>query len=183
MTLLNAGAKLLACWWNRCSGQGQAWNRNDASKNPRFANDITTRAALTGLRKRGYTVTIDRTDKERGSTYPWVCSRAPATERIRLGLMSRQRRPPLGRSRRRLSAPPLQRVRRHHAGAMASGWRWGGADRLDRVKAAKGDEEVKVRRHPHISGIAAGALQSDELLFQSEVGDHGSHKQEGPRRL
>jgi DNA-binding MarR family transcriptional regulator len=29
----------------------------------------TTRAALTGLRKRGYAVTIDRTDKERGSTY------------------------------------------------------------------------------------------------------------------
>jgi hypothetical protein len=29
----------------------------------------TTRAALTGLRKRGYTVTIDRSDKEWGSTY------------------------------------------------------------------------------------------------------------------
>ena len=29
----------------------------------------TTRAALTGLRKRGYAVTIDRHDKERGSTY------------------------------------------------------------------------------------------------------------------
>ena len=29
----------------------------------------TTRAALTDLRKRGYAVTIDRTDKERGSTY------------------------------------------------------------------------------------------------------------------
>jgi Protein of unknown function (DUF3489) len=29
----------------------------------------TTRAALTGLRKRGYTVTINRSDKERGSTY------------------------------------------------------------------------------------------------------------------
>jgi uncharacterized protein DUF3489 len=29
----------------------------------------TTRAALTGLRKRGYSVTIDRSDKERGSTY------------------------------------------------------------------------------------------------------------------
>jgi hypothetical protein len=29
----------------------------------------TTRAALTGLRKRGYTVAIDRSDKERGSTY------------------------------------------------------------------------------------------------------------------
>jgi hypothetical protein len=28
-----------------------------------------TRAALTGLRKRGYAVTIDRFDKERGSTY------------------------------------------------------------------------------------------------------------------
>jgi hypothetical protein len=29
----------------------------------------TTRAALTGLRKRGYALTINRTDKERGSTY------------------------------------------------------------------------------------------------------------------
>jgi hypothetical protein len=29
----------------------------------------TTRAALTGLRKRGYSVTIDRSEKERGSTY------------------------------------------------------------------------------------------------------------------
>ena len=29
----------------------------------------TTRAALTGLRKRGYAVTIDRSHKERGSTY------------------------------------------------------------------------------------------------------------------
>ena len=29
----------------------------------------TTRAALTGLRKRGYAVTIDRSDKQRGSTY------------------------------------------------------------------------------------------------------------------
>jgi hypothetical protein len=29
----------------------------------------TTRAALTGIRKRGYSVTIDRSDKERGSTY------------------------------------------------------------------------------------------------------------------
>jgi hypothetical protein len=29
----------------------------------------TTRAALTGLRKRGYELALDRTDKERGSTY------------------------------------------------------------------------------------------------------------------
>jgi len=29
----------------------------------------TTRAALTGLRKRGYAVALERTDKERGSTY------------------------------------------------------------------------------------------------------------------
>ena len=29
----------------------------------------TTRAALTGLRKRGYQVTLDRSDKERGSVY------------------------------------------------------------------------------------------------------------------
>jgi hypothetical protein len=35
----------------------------------------TTRAALTGLRKRGYAVTIDRTDKERGSTYRIVVDR------------------------------------------------------------------------------------------------------------
>ena len=29
----------------------------------------TTRAALTGLRKRGYTLTLDRTDRQRGSVY------------------------------------------------------------------------------------------------------------------
>ena len=29
----------------------------------------TTRAALTGLRKRGYIVALDRSEKERGSTY------------------------------------------------------------------------------------------------------------------
>jgi hypothetical protein len=29
----------------------------------------TTRAALTGLRKRGYTIAIDRTDKPGGSVY------------------------------------------------------------------------------------------------------------------
>ena len=29
----------------------------------------TTRAALTGLRRRGYAVSIDRSDKTRGSTY------------------------------------------------------------------------------------------------------------------
>jgi DNA-binding IclR family transcriptional regulator len=29
----------------------------------------TTRAALTGLRKRGYAIAIDRTDKTRGSVY------------------------------------------------------------------------------------------------------------------
>jgi hypothetical protein len=40
----------------------------------------TTRAALTGLRKRGYEVTIDRSDKERGSTY-----RARLGETIAIG--------------------------------------------------------------------------------------------------
>jgi len=40
----------------------------------------TTRAALTGLRKRGYAVTIDRSDKERGSTY-----RARLDETIAIG--------------------------------------------------------------------------------------------------
>ena len=39
----------------------------------------TTRAALTGLRKRGCSVTIDRSDKERGSTY-----RARSDETIEL---------------------------------------------------------------------------------------------------
>jgi Protein of unknown function (DUF3489) len=37
----------------------------------------TTRAALTGLRKRGYEVALDRTDEERGSTY-----RAGASEDV-----------------------------------------------------------------------------------------------------
>jgi hypothetical protein len=40
----------------------------------------TTRAALTGLRKRGCSVTIDRSDKERGSTY-----RALSNETIDVG--------------------------------------------------------------------------------------------------
>jgi hypothetical protein len=40
----------------------------------------TTRAALTGLRKRGYVVTIDRSDKERGSTY-----RARLDETVKAG--------------------------------------------------------------------------------------------------
>jgi hypothetical protein len=40
----------------------------------------TTRAALTGLRQRGYAVTIDRSDKERGSTY-----RARLGETIAIG--------------------------------------------------------------------------------------------------
>ena len=34
----------------------------------------TTRAALTGLRKRGYTVALDRTDKRRGSVYHVGCT-------------------------------------------------------------------------------------------------------------
>jgi Protein of unknown function (DUF3489) len=40
----------------------------------------TTRAALTGLRRRGYAVTLDRSDKERGSTY-----RARLGETIAIG--------------------------------------------------------------------------------------------------
>ena len=40
----------------------------------------TTRAALTGLRKRGYAVTINRSDKERGSAY-----RARLAETIDIG--------------------------------------------------------------------------------------------------
>ena len=38
----------------------------------------TTRAALTGLRKRGFVTAIDRSDKERGSIYR--VERGPATE-------------------------------------------------------------------------------------------------------
>jgi hypothetical protein len=39
----------------------------------------TTRAALTGLRKRGYAVALDRSDKQRGSTYRVRSDRAAAT--------------------------------------------------------------------------------------------------------
>jgi hypothetical protein len=39
----------------------------------------TTRAALTGLRKRGCSITINRSDKERGSTY---CARSDETNDI-----------------------------------------------------------------------------------------------------
>jgi Protein of unknown function (DUF3489) len=45
----------------------------------------TTRAALTGLRKRGCAVTIDRHDKERGSTY-----RARLGETIETGVATGQ---------------------------------------------------------------------------------------------
>ena len=38
----------------------------------------TTRAALTGLRKRGFVTAIDRSDKERGSIYR--VERGPAAE-------------------------------------------------------------------------------------------------------
>jgi hypothetical protein len=38
----------------------------------------TTRAALTGLRKRGFVTAIDRSDKERGSIYR--AERSPAAE-------------------------------------------------------------------------------------------------------
>ncbi len=38
----------------------------------------TTRAALTGLRKRGFATAIDRSDKERGSIYR--VERGPAAE-------------------------------------------------------------------------------------------------------
>jgi hypothetical protein len=40
----------------------------------------TTRAALTGLRKRGYAVTIDRSNKERGSTY---CAQSDETTNVK----------------------------------------------------------------------------------------------------
>lgn len=40
----------------------------------------TTRAALTGLRKRGFPVAIDRSDKQRGSTYRVRMDRANVSE-------------------------------------------------------------------------------------------------------
>jgi Protein of unknown function (DUF3489) len=49
----------------------------------------TTRAALTGLRKRGYAIAIDRTDKPRGSVY-----RIEATEMIGCGVASPDRTAP-----------------------------------------------------------------------------------------
>ena len=61
----------------------------------------TTRAALTGLRKRGYAVAIDRSDKQRGSTYrvrmdgPMLAEQK-RREKIRLNSMSRR---PLNRKR------------------------------------------------------------------------------------
>ena len=42
----------------------------------------TTRAALTGLRKRGYAVSIDRSDKERGSIYRIGGNEQPADRAI-----------------------------------------------------------------------------------------------------
>ena len=41
----------------------------------------TTRAALTGLRKRGYEVALDRSDKERGSKYSIPRDSNPASEK------------------------------------------------------------------------------------------------------
>jgi DNA-binding MarR family transcriptional regulator len=41
----------------------------------------TTRAALTGLRKRGYVVALDRSNKERGSTYSIPRDSNPASEK------------------------------------------------------------------------------------------------------
>lgn len=59
----------------------------------------TTRAALTGLRKRGYVVSIDRSDEKRGSTYRIEKSRAPEREELRA--QEREEAPPAltGRSK------------------------------------------------------------------------------------
>jgi len=69
----------------------------------------TTRAALTGLRKRGYAVTIDRSDKERGSTY-----RARSEETIDLGQTRSQSDDPPRISAARKSRT-AQRVEEPHA--------------------------------------------------------------------
>jgi len=42
----------------------------------------TTRAALTGLRKRGFTLSIDRSDKTRGGAYRIVCNDEPQPAEI-----------------------------------------------------------------------------------------------------
>jgi hypothetical protein len=63
----------------------------------------TTRAALTGLRKRGYSVTIDRSDKERGSTY-W----ARSDESIEAGNPAAQSEDPPAIS----AAPKSEKARR-----------------------------------------------------------------------
>jgi Protein of unknown function (DUF3489) len=45
----------------------------------------TTRAALTGLRKRGFVVTLDRSSKERGSTYSIAPDQSVASEAVLTG--------------------------------------------------------------------------------------------------
>jgi hypothetical protein len=62
----------------------------------------TTRAALTGLRKRCYTVTIDRTDKERGSMY-----RLRLGETVEAGQAAAQSGDPLA-----ISTPKSKKARR-----------------------------------------------------------------------
>jgi hypothetical protein len=69
----------------------------------------TTRAALTGLRKRGYTVTIDRHDKGRGSTY-----RARLGETIETGSATGQSDAPPAISRA-LKSKNARRVERPRA--------------------------------------------------------------------
>ena len=68
----------------------------------------TTRAALTGLRKRGYAVGIDRADKVRGSVY-----RIEPTGAVTLPCEKRERSTPYGFSSRRDGLAP----RGHRRGA------------------------------------------------------------------
>ena len=72
----------------------------------------TTRAALTGLRKRGCAVTIDRHDKGRGSTY-----RARLGETIETGGATGQSdaRPAISRALKSKNARGVERPRAHRA--------------------------------------------------------------------
>jgi hypothetical protein len=72
----------------------------------------TTRAALTGLRKRGCAVTIDRHDKERGSTY-----RARLGETIETGGATGQSDapPPISRALKSKNARRGERPRARQA--------------------------------------------------------------------
>jgi hypothetical protein len=72
----------------------------------------TTRAALTGLRKRGYAVTIDRSDKERGSMY-----RARLGETVDIGGATSQSdaRPAISRALKSKNARRVERPRAQQA--------------------------------------------------------------------